>query len=400
MPVPSNINPAQRPIKNYPGDDRWMFWTGTAYRPYADVAEALATVPGESDPDGRPNKRHIGLFAIVGNLLYWYKNGITDSDLIAFTAASAGAVWGVITGTIADQVDLKNALDLKLNVSDYNPKFKGKYPSLAALQTAYPTAATGDSAQVSNGTVWDNYTYDDTIPGWVIGASGSAATNTDELPEGTTNLYSTLARIRAAFSGTSPRIKITNGVIDIDTLSTDYLTEGTKKFYSDAAARQAVSAAPGGVLSYNSATGVFTVTLPGGLSLSGTTPIIYNSTTGEISLDLAALDSRYQHLNDSPNFGTGLQRIGNDVTALPDNALWNAKKIQGYLVSSEEPTDGQVLVFDGTLQTWVLSDNWAPSLTEYANNTAALAGGLAAGKLYKLPYDSVNDRTLIAVVKP
>lgn len=388
----SVINPSKRAIKDYPGDDRWMYWTGTEYRPFTDVAEAVATITSA--------RRHQGLFAVVGNLLYWYKDGITDSDLVAFTAASAGAVWGAITGTLADQTDLKSALDLKLNVSDYNPQFKGKYTSLTALQTAYPTASNGDSAQVINGAVWDNYMWDDSVPGWVIGASGSAATNTDELPEGTTNQYFTTARAQASITGASPRIKITAGVIDLDAPTTDDLSEGTNKFYTDARARAAVSAAVGGVLSYNASTGVFTVTLPSGLTLSGTSPIVYNSSTGEISLDLDVLDLRYQHLTDSPNFGTGLQRSGNDVSALTDNALWNAKKIQGYLVSSEEPTDGQVLVFDASLNTWVLSDDWAPALTEYANNAAALAGGLAAGKLYKLPYDSVNDQQLIAVVKP
>lgn len=369
----SVINPSQRPIKSYPGDDRWMYWTGTEYRPYTDVAEAVATVP--------TLRRHKGLFAIVGNLLYWYKNGVTDADLVSFTAASAGAVWGVITGTLNDQTDLKSALDAKLNVSDYNPQFKGKWPSLAALEAAYPTAENGDSAQVINGAVWDNYMWNDSVPGWVIGASGSAATNTDELPEGTTNQYFTTTRARAAITGTSPRIKVTAGVIDFDAPTSDDFTEGTtNKFYTDARVRAAISAAVGGVLSYNSSTGVFTVTLPAGLSLSGDSPIDYDPATGKISIDLSVLDSRYS----SPS---------------PDSALWNAKKLRGYLISAEEPLDGQILVFDASIDTWVLKDDWAPALAEYANNTAALAGGLEAGKLYKLPYDSGNDVQLIAVVK-
>jgi hypothetical protein len=368
-----------------------MYWTGTEFRPYTDVAEAVATVPAI--------RRHKGLFAIVGNLLYWYKDGVTDADLVSFTAASAGAVWGVITGTLNDQTDLKTALDAKLNVSDYNPQFKGKYPSLTALETAYPTASTGDSAQVINGSVWDNYMWDDSVPGWVIGASGSAATNTDELPEGTTNQYFTTARARASFTGASPRIKISgSGQIDIDTISTDDIFEGTKKFYTDTRARAALSVASGSALTYNAATGQFTLTLPAGLSLSGTSPINYNSLTGEISLDLSVLDERYSNAADSPTFSTGLHRDGNDVAALVGNALWNANKLQGMPVSSDPPLDGDILVYDGTLDAWILSDDWVPSMPEYANNAAAVAAGLAVGKMYKLPYDSVNDWQLTAIV--
>lgn len=77
-----------------------------------------------------------------------------------------------------------------------NQHFKGKYTSLVALQTAYPTANTGDYGQVDSGLGSDvvNYNWDDE-EGWIVGSSGSGATDTDSLPEGSTNLYFTFARV-------------------------------------------------------------------------------------------------------------------------------------------------------------------------------------------------------------
>lgn len=94
------------------------------------------------------------------------------------------------------------------------------------------------------------------------------------------------------------------------------------------------------------------------------------------------------------NFTNGLQKNGNNVTALTDNALWNAKKLQGFLISSDPPQHGDLLMFDSTLNTWVMAD-----FPEYANNTAAAADGLGVGKIYKLPYDAGNDVQMLAVVK-
>ena len=83
-----------------------------------------------------------------------------------------------------------------------------------------------------------------------------------------------------------------------------------------------------------------------------------------------------------------------DPTALANNAIWNAKKLQSFLISSENPNHGDLLMFDSTLNTWVMAD-----FPEYANNTAAAADGLEVGKVYKLPYDSGTDKQLLAIVK-
>ena len=71
-------------------------------------------------------------------------------------------------------------------------RYKGKYTTLYRFQPAYPTASAGDYAQVDAGAGSDviNYNYD-VEDGWVEGSSGSGATTTDELTEGSTNLYFT-----------------------------------------------------------------------------------------------------------------------------------------------------------------------------------------------------------------
>src|SRR5690606_2254140 len=66
-------------------------------------------------------------------------------------------------------------------------------------ESAHPTAIAGDYAQVDTGAGSDvvNYSYD-AEDGWIEGGSGSGATDTDMLPEGSTNLYYTDARAIAA----------------------------------------------------------------------------------------------------------------------------------------------------------------------------------------------------------
>jgi hypothetical protein len=95
-------------------------------------------------------------------------------------------------------IALVSEVALKLDISAYNDRFKGKYTTIANLQTAFPTANAGDYAQVDSGAGVDaiNYNYD-TEEGWIQGGSGSGATDTDQLLEGATNLYYTEARVTA-----------------------------------------------------------------------------------------------------------------------------------------------------------------------------------------------------------
>jgi hypothetical protein len=99
---------------------------------------------------------------------------------------------------IPDVPGLQAVLDSKLDESAYNDRFKGKYASLANLQAAHPTGNDGDYAIVDAGAgiaaveyIWDS------SEGWVLGNSMGAST-TDSLPEGSSNLYFTTARVLAS----------------------------------------------------------------------------------------------------------------------------------------------------------------------------------------------------------
>lgn len=109
------INPSQRAIKQYPADDRWMYWDGAVFRPYADVAEANTTIPA--------NRRHKGLFVMIGSVLYWYKDGVTDADLKAFKIASVTRFKigdGGLNTPIAGTTTYVNAEMIGMAENDYS----------------------------------------------------------------------------------------------------------------------------------------------------------------------------------------------------------------------------------------------------------------------------------------
>ena len=137
---------------------------------------------------------------------------------------------------------------------------------------------------------------------------GQTLASTDELAEGTSNLYYTEARFNSVFSKRntdslsegSTNLYYTNTRVDnhLATLSTDNLSEGaTNLYYTDTRARNAVSAGNG--ISYVAGTGVFTVagntnltqdadglslsTAPTGLTNVGTDKVTLGSWTIELS---------------------------------------------------------------------------------------------------------------------
>lgn len=131
----------------------------------------------------------------------WYNNTlgkfrIKESGVVKNLIVAAS--FDTIEGDPLNCVPLSNLFDAKLDVSAYQNRFKGKYTSLLALTTALPLASVGDYAQVDLGAGSDVVNYNwDSQDGWVEGGSGSAATTTDELIEGSTNLYFTTARVLA-----------------------------------------------------------------------------------------------------------------------------------------------------------------------------------------------------------
>lgn len=124
-------------------------------------------------------------------------------DALGFTpenVANKAVAWASPTDTQYASAKLVNdTFALYLPLSSYHLYYRGKFTTLSALTTAILIASAGDYAQVDTG-IGDevtNYNWDDEA-GWVIGSPGSGATNTDGLPEGSTNLYFTAARVIAS----------------------------------------------------------------------------------------------------------------------------------------------------------------------------------------------------------
>lgn len=92
--------------------------------------------------------------------------------------------------------------------------YRGTFTTLAALQAGVTSPVAGDYADVDAGVGSDvqRYIWDVTDSKWVLqGASGGGPSNTDNLPEGTTNRYFTGARVLATvLSGLS---LVTGGAI-------------------------------------------------------------------------------------------------------------------------------------------------------------------------------------------
>ena len=101
---------------------------------------------------------------------------------------------------------LTSVVSGKLDASSYNEYFKGVFGSAGSLTADFPAANNGDYAIVDNGT--DPATqYIWSPEGWVAGSSagGGSISTTDQLPEGSTNLYFTALRAVAAVANSFVR---------------------------------------------------------------------------------------------------------------------------------------------------------------------------------------------------
>ena len=129
------------------------------------------------------------------------------------------------------------------------------------------------------------------------GAFTFVTPSTDSIDEGANNLYYTDTRARSAISTSgwsNLSYNDTTGVISITAPSTTDVSEGTNLYFTTARARDSVSATSDGLgyggISYDSATGVFTFAevtsneIRGELDATAATGISYDSNTGTFSL--------------------------------------------------------------------------------------------------------------------
>jgi hypothetical protein len=150
------------------------------------------------------NVNFIGTNATLSN--YTLTVEITPESVGADIAGSASTA----EQSAKDYAD--DGLALKLDSSAYVQHFLGKYTSLGALQTAHATATDGDYAIVDTGSgsnareyVWDLQ------EGWVDSGDIKVGTTSDQISEGSSNLYFTSARVLAvALTGLS---LVTNAAI-------------------------------------------------------------------------------------------------------------------------------------------------------------------------------------------
>ena len=129
----------------------------------------------------------LGADAVIPSMYLPIRDNLTSGGSAAVLSAEQGKV-------------LYESLAGKLDASAYNNRFKGVYLTLAALNSAYPTANVGDYAQVNEVGATDvvNYNWDAEENIWVKNAVQSTPiSNTDALPEGTSNLYFNTARVLA-----------------------------------------------------------------------------------------------------------------------------------------------------------------------------------------------------------
>lgn len=167
----------------------------------------------------------------------------------------------------------------------------------------------GDWA-IFDGTAWQKVDNTDAVSS-VNGQTGAVSLTTDNIPEGSTNLYFTNARARASlsFAAGSGAYNSTTGVITIPT-NTNQLTNGASF-----------------------------ITLA---SLSGSAPIQYNNTTGAISITQAGASSNGFLSSTDWNTFNNKQVAGNYVTTDTVQTITALKTFTAKVTINTGGTDDQI----------------------------------------------------------
>jgi len=172
------------------------------------ILSGLAAGQGTRPPDTYEQIRHAGGAKTAGQCLVWDANGRVISQACAAgggeinTASNLGSGANIFSSKVlvdlrfrsiiagSNQISVtQNANDISLDLIPANMTLSSLGGSLNLSQLAQGGATTGQLIQW-NGTAW--------APASVSGGGGPA--NTDALAEGSTNLYFTNARTRAALS--------------------------------------------------------------------------------------------------------------------------------------------------------------------------------------------------------
>jgi hypothetical protein len=171
---------------------------------------------------------------------YYVIPELIDEDNMASDSASKVPTQQSVKAYVDSQVAGKDALsELSGDTDDVSEGSTNLYFTNARADARIAAATTDDLSEGSSNLYYTTARWDTKM----------AAADTDDLSEGASNLYFTNARADARIAAAS----------------TDDLAEGTNLYYTDARSRAAVSvtdAGGDGSLAYNSSTGVITYTGP------------------------------------------------------------------------------------------------------------------------------------------
>jgi len=184
----------------------------------------------------------------------------------------------------------------------------------SGISVTTPTAVV---VEVSN----DSQTIDITSTPSNIAITEVGVTNTDQLIEGTTNLFFTNARARTAISLTTDDATVldynsTTGVFTWDTPTTTKILEGTNLYYTTARANTDFDTRLATKTTTNLAEGTneYFTTARARQSLSAGTGISYDNSTGVITNTSINTDTTYTQNASSTSGGANLNLVGSDST--------------------------------------------------------------------------------------
>lgn len=176
------------------------------------------------DEDGKVPSDQLPAFPVTkvngytGNVNLTYTDVNADIAGTAITQATNARVAAVAQAHAEIDPLITNLQNNKLDKVDYIQHFRGLFTSYSALTTAIPVGINGDYAHIDSGAGFDRMQaiWDSSDSKWVVNQV-NVPHNTDEMPEGSTNLYHTSARVRA--------VPLTG--IDIPTASRDITANDT-----------------------------------------------------------------------------------------------------------------------------------------------------------------------------
>jgi len=285
--------------------------------------------------------------------------GASSTTLAGLTSVTSTSFTGDLTGNASTATKLATARTISLSgdvtgsVSFDGSANASITATIAANSVALGTDTTGDyvsSLVAGTGITLSNNAGEGATPTVAVDTTTIATKsyvdtavagkdNTDEITEGTTNLYFTNARARSAISVSgSLSYNSATGVISYTTPSTSGITEGTNLYYTDTRARAALSGTSG--ISYDSATGIITNSDRG-----SSQNIFKNFTDGTVT---AAADSNTDTFKFRGANGVTVS-VGSDDATHGDNLLIGLSSVpNSSLANSSITVNGTSISLGGT----------------------------------------------------